>query len=176
MVDTSFNEVNTICVGKCKALNMSLLWHPYKPYSAAVNVAPRPSALIQFWIAWYYGKKRLNIPGLARAIGVTPAAVHNWISGERGTRRGISDQYWDALARFFDFETPEALLSAARSLYERERGPTTAAPGSAQVHPETPLAARAIAGSLGATKKPNPRRRPARRAREHTAPEIQPSA
>ena len=80
-----------------------------------------PSVLIRYWLAWHRRHHRLNVPGFAKEIGATPAAVHNWISGERGNRRGISEQYWPRIAAFFQFDTPEQFLGAARALYLKER-------------------------------------------------------
>ena len=80
-----------------------------------------PSGLIRYWLLWHYRHHRLHVPGFAAEIHVTPAAVHNWISGERGNRRGISEQYWPRIAAFFQFDTPEQFLGAARALYLKER-------------------------------------------------------
>ena len=90
-----------------------------------------PSVLIRYWLAWHRRHHRLNVPGFAKEIGATPAAVHNWISAERGNTRGISEQYWPRIARFFQFEQPEDLLVAARALYgstTKSRPPRRPAP------------------------------------------------
>lgn len=79
-----------------------------------------PGGLIRFWLCRQHEHHRLDVPGFARTIGVGSAMVHHWLAG----RRGISDKYWDEIATFFEFKTPEALLEAARTLQKRATATT----------------------------------------------------
>jgi hypothetical protein len=129
-----------------------------------------PSGLLRFWLQWHYQHSRLNVPGFAREIKATPAAVHNWISGERGTRRGISEKFWPRIARFFQFATPEELLAAARALHVGTNGvPSRELP---LTHPATPSLVREFlrdsARATGSRPPPQPARSAAARKTHET--------
>jgi len=96
-----------------------------------------PSRLIAFWLAWNYRRGALQVPKFAIAIRSSPAAVHNWISGERGNRRGIHEKFWGPMARFFGFRVPEELIAAARALYVSTKGALSS--DVPLEHPEMPV-------------------------------------
>lgn len=122
-----------------------------------------PSALIRSWLQWHERHHRLKVPGFAKEIGATPAAVHNWISGARGNQRGISEKYWAAIARFFGFTYPEELLSAARAFHA---GAIQASgPGRPLLeHPATPALIAEYRRESDAATSPRRPQRPAHRA------------
>lgn len=86
---------------------------------------PSPGELIRLWLVWEHQHQRLNASGMARTIGVSQVRVHHWMTG----RNRIPDSQWSAIAEFFDFDTPEAFIAAARELLKK-RGKALIAAGA----------------------------------------------
>lgn len=84
--------------------------------STTARPTVKPSDLIRFWLRRAHTHSRLDVPGFARALGVSAPLIHHWL---RDDKRGIPDRYWEGIARFFEHDTPEALLASARVAYTR---------------------------------------------------------
>ncbi len=84
------------------------------------NPDPLASELIRFYIRQQRSRHQLNVPGFAETLGVTRGAVHNWLTDPH---RGISEQYWTPIAKFFDFDTYDELLATARAIMKAEAAP-----------------------------------------------------
>lgn len=150
-----------------------------------------PGELFRFWMQVRYHEQGFSVPKLAFVLRVKPVTVGHWLRN-RGT---IRTAYWPEIATFFHKDQPEHMLEEARELWAvadnrryytlhaaeralrrrvtgtatnrtRSAGARSApASGAGPVHPETPVAAAAIADSIDAATKPNRSRPPARRAR-----------
>lgn len=119
-----------------------------------------PGELMRFWLWWqkHHTVRSLNVSNLARALAVKPATANSWLR-----RHAVPSVYWNPIAREFGLESYRAIEDQAKAIWEqaanrrgytplhslrvKRRRPLDAVP----VHPETPAAAAAIAGSFGAT-------------------------
>jgi len=81
-----------------------------------------PGELLRDWLTNQYERGRLQPAKLARALNAKPQVVHHWLSGRR-----VRETYWNGLAAFFDFDTPEALLAAAREALRASQARESAA-------------------------------------------------
>lgn len=72
-----------------------------------------PGELVRFWLQHRYHEQGFNVPRLAAALQITPAAVGHWLR-HRGP---IRTPYWATIARFFGLALPDDLLSEARRLW-----------------------------------------------------------
>ena len=72
-----------------------------------------PGELFRFWLQLRYHERGFRVAKLAASLKVQPGTVGHWLR-----RRGvIATKYWPAIARFFEREHPELLISEARRLW-----------------------------------------------------------
>lgn len=138
-----------------------------------------PGELLRFWLWWqkHHSVRSLNISNLARALGVKPSTANSWLR-----RHAIPSMYWNPIAREFGLPGYRAIEDDAKDLWavvanrrgypalhhlqvKRRAHVADVAP----MHPETPGAAAAIAGSIDAATRSNRSRPPARRVTTRTA-------
>lgn len=152
-------------------------------YVMSDPVLDDPGELIRFWL-WHerhHTVRSFKVANLAKALEAKPATVSAWLTRPLA----VPSTYWNAIARFFGKAAYRELEDEAVTLWrdaanrrdyiplhqvQIKRGQmaraATASPSAAgaRVHPETPLAAAAIADSFAADARRAPRRRVARRA------------
>ena len=65
------------------------------------------------WLAQRYVHQGFNVGKLAAALNVSHAAVGHWTRGHHQ----VLPKYWPAIATFFGYDAPDAILSEARTLH-----------------------------------------------------------